>query len=99
MGYLTYLGSHTFMSCSQTIYFLLKVRRARVIKKNRGGFIDRQRKGVARALADVSQKNENKNKATSVYRLVPEIIRYLLWDNLAYETSSAARFPSSSLLV
>ena len=49
-----------------------------MIKKNRGGVIDRQCKGVARALADVSQKNEKKNKATSVYRLAPEIIRYLL---------------------
>ena len=32
--------------CSQTLYFLFKVCRARVIKnKNRGGFTDRQRKG------------------------------------------------------
>ena len=49
------------LACSQTLYFLVEVRRARVIKdKNRGGlacvqtrlytgyegFIDRQRKGV-----------------------------------------------------
>ena len=34
-------------ACSQTLYFLFKVRRVRVIKnENRGGFIDRQRKGV-----------------------------------------------------
>ena len=34
------------LACSQTLYFLFKVRRARVIKnKNRGGFTDRQRKG------------------------------------------------------
>ena len=33
------------LACSQTIYFLFKVHRARVIKnKNRGGFADRQRK-------------------------------------------------------
>ena len=48
--------------------------------KNRGGFIDRQRKGVvvgekenillSRALADVSEKNKKKNKTTSVYSLV-----------------------------
>ena len=35
------------LPCSQTLYFLFKVRRARVIKnKNRGGFADRQRKGL-----------------------------------------------------
>ena len=34
------------LACSQTLYFLFKVHRARVIKnKNRGGFTDRQRKG------------------------------------------------------
>ena len=34
------------LACSQTLYFFFKVRWARVIKnKNRGGFIDRQRKG------------------------------------------------------
>ena len=33
--------------CSQTLYFLLKVRRARLIKnKNHRGFTDRQRKGL-----------------------------------------------------
>ena len=36
-----------YWACSQTLYFLFKVRRARVIKnKKQGGFIDRQRKGV-----------------------------------------------------
>ena len=35
-----------YWACSQTLYFLFKVRRARVIKnKKQGGFID-QRKGV-----------------------------------------------------
>ena len=35
------------LACSQTLYFLFKVRRARVIKnKNRGGFADRQQKGL-----------------------------------------------------
>ena len=35
------------LACSQTLYFLFKVHRARVIKnKNRGGFSDRQRKGL-----------------------------------------------------
>ena len=35
------------LACSQTLYFLFKVHRARVIKnKNRGGFTDRQRKGL-----------------------------------------------------
>ena len=35
------------LACSQTLYFLFKVHRARVIKnKNRGGFADRQRKGL-----------------------------------------------------
>ena len=55
-----------------------------MIKLNRRGFIDRQRKGVvvgeeenrrtffiflSRALADVFEKNETKKKITSVYRL------------------------------
>ena len=35
------------VACSQTLYFLFKVRRARLMKKKkRGGFIDRQCKGV-----------------------------------------------------
>ena len=35
------------LACSQSLYFLFKVRQARVIKnKNRGEFFDRQRKGV-----------------------------------------------------
>ena len=48
--------------------------------KNRGGFIDRQRKWVvvgekenilpSRALADGFEKNKKKNKTTSVYSLV-----------------------------
>ena len=75
------------LACSQTLYFLFKVRRARVIKnKNRGGFTDRQRKGLgwgrrkffifpscaprSSSLVDVFEKNEKKNKTTSVYRLV-----------------------------
>ena len=44
--------------------------------KNRGRFTDRQRKGVGvgekkkrRALADVFEKNEKKNKTASVYKL------------------------------
>ena len=39
---------YVFLGCSQTLYFLFKVRRARVIKnKNRGAFfIDRQCKGL-----------------------------------------------------
>ena len=38
---------HFVPACSQTLYFFFKVRRARVIKnKNRGGFADRQRKGL-----------------------------------------------------
>ena len=34
------------MACSHTLYFLFKVRRARVIKYKPQGLIDRQRKGV-----------------------------------------------------
>ena len=35
------------LACSQTLYFLFKDHRARVIKnKNGGGFADRQRKGL-----------------------------------------------------
>ena len=41
---------HKQIACSQTLYFLFKVRRARVIKNNPrvggGGGIDRQHKGV-----------------------------------------------------
>ena len=82
------------VACSQKLYFLFKVRRARVIKNKNRGFDDRQRKGVgvgkekidfnfisrtshsfshdrfACALADVFEKNENKNKTTSFYRLI-----------------------------
>ena len=75
------------LACSQTLYFLFKVRRAGVIKdKNRGGFSDRQRKGLGMgkekiliflscapcsfSLADVFEKNGKKYKTTSVHRLV-----------------------------
>ena len=35
------------LACSQTLYFLFKVHRARVIEnKKREGFADRQRKGL-----------------------------------------------------
>ena len=69
------------------------------ININRRGFIDRQRKGVvvARELADVFEKNEKKNKTTSVYRLTKRIILYkaykvnsvylLNWINLLYKLS------------
>ena len=40
------LFTHKGITCSQTLYFLFIVRRARVIKYKPQGFIDRQRKGV-----------------------------------------------------
>ena len=46
------------LACSQTLYFLFKVRRARVIKYKPQG------------IYDVFEKNEKKNKTTSVYRFV-----------------------------
>ena len=54
------------VACPQTRYFLFKVRRAYAIKKkkNRGGFIDRQRgRGGGK---------EKKRTKTSVYRLVTQ---------------------------
>ena len=54
------------IACSQGLYFLFKVRQARVIKKTAGEFIDRQRKGafifLSREVADVCEKNEKKKK-------------------------------------
>ena len=79
------------IACSQTLYFLFKVHRARVIKnKNRGGFIDRQRKGVGVALAcsprsrgapfskAVFRKNEKKDKTASGYRVITKEEKVLL---------------------
>ena len=61
---------HLRRVCSQTLYFLCEVRRARVIKnKNRGGFVDHQRKGVGVGEEEAFE-NEKKNKVTSVYRLI-----------------------------
>ena len=59
------------VACSQALYFLFKVRRARVIKnKTAGEFIEGVGVGEEElALADVLEKNEKKNKTTSVYRL------------------------------
>ena len=65
---------------SQTLYFLFEVRQVRVIKnKNRGGSIDRPRKGwgcenflcAMRSLfrAHRFEKNEKKGKTTSMYWL------------------------------
>ena len=52
--------------------FLFKVRRARAIKyKPQGIYGPPAEEGsVSRALADVFEKNEKKNKTTSVYRLM-----------------------------
>ena len=68
------------VACSQAVYFLFKVRRARVIKNNNpGGLNDGQRKGVvvgeeqniifsfSRSALEMKEK---RNK-TSVYRLAP----------------------------
>ena len=62
---------HLRIACSQTLYFLFKVRPARVIKnKNRAGFVDRQRERVGVGEEEVFANNEKKNKTTSVYRLI-----------------------------
>ena len=73
------------VACSQTLYFLFKVRRALVIKYKpqgiygppaQGGiFLSRAPRSFSRAcfareLADVFEKNEKKNKTSSVYRLL-----------------------------
>ena len=70
------------VACSETLYFLFKVRRGRVIKYKPQGIYYRQRKEVVfflplrarsralAALADVFGKNEKKNKTTSVYRAI-----------------------------
>ena len=62
---------HLRIACSQTLYFLFKVRPARVIKnKNRAGFVDRQREGVGVGEEEVFANKEKKNKTTPVYRLI-----------------------------
>ena len=54
----------SILACSQTLYFLFKVRRAHMIKtKPQGIFLSRSR-------ARRTKKNEKKNKTTSVYRLL-----------------------------
>ena len=75
---------YTGVACSQTLYFLFKVLVRRVwviINKPQGIYsVDRQRNGVVvgeeenrrvlALLANVFEKNEKKNKTTSVYRLI-----------------------------
>ena len=73
------------VACSQTLYFLRKVRRALVIKyKPQGIYQQPAQEGggggrflalracshALASLADVFEKNEKKNKTTSVYRLL-----------------------------
>ena len=80
------------VACSQTLYFLCKVRRALVIKYKPQGIYQQPaqegggggrflalrarshalgaRSHALASLADVFEKNEKKNKTTSVYRLV-----------------------------
>ena len=73
------------VACLQTLYFLRKVRRALVIKYKPQGIYQqpaqegggggrflalRARSHALASLADVFEKNEKKNKTTSVYRLV-----------------------------
>ena len=60
------------VACSQTLYFVFKVRRAGVINNYFSLALrarSRSRARLALAHADVFQKNEKKNKTTSVYRL------------------------------
>ena len=56
----------SILACSQTLYFLFKVRRTHMIKtKPLGIFLSRSRSRARR-----TKKNEKKNKTTSVYRLL-----------------------------
>ena len=61
-------AAYFMLACSQTLYFLFKVRRARVIKYGPQG------------IYDVFEKNEKKNKTTSVYSLVScrEVVTIIL---------------------
>ena len=53
------------LACSQTLYFLFKIRRARVMKyKSQGIYC------TLASLAEVFEKNEQENKTTFVYRLL-----------------------------
>ena len=66
-----------WVACSQTLYFLFNVRRGRVIKFKPEGIYWPPAQGgsggggsrALALLADVFEKNEKKNKTTSVYRL------------------------------
>ena len=51
-------AAYFMLACSQTLYFLFEVRRAPLIKYKLQG------------IYDVFEKNEKKNKTTSVYSLV-----------------------------
>ena len=58
------------LACSQTLYFLFKVCRARVLEnKNSEGFIDHSALILTRCVFSKRTKNEKKNKIMSVYRL------------------------------
>ena len=74
------LRSYGYLACTQTLYFLFKVRRARVLKYKpqgnlltasaRGSGVSFSRSALVFALAHRNfEKNEKKKKTTSVYRL------------------------------
>ena len=63
------------LACSQTLYFLFKVCRARVLEnKNSEGFIDHSTLILTCCVFSKRKKNEKKNKIMSVYRLC-------VWEN------------------
>ena len=58
-----------WLACSQTVYFLFKIRRARGIKYKPQGIYWPPALASIAGLAEVFEKNEKKDKITPVHRL------------------------------
>ena len=65
-----YYSNIVVLAFSQTLYFLFKVRLARVIRYKPRGIYWPPAQGGSVVLADVFEKNEKKNKTMSVHRLL-----------------------------
>ena len=71
-----------YLACSQTLYFLFKVRRERVIK-----FIDRQRKGVV-ARARFARRCFRKKRKEKLKKLLCTGYRLLFFENVEFQKIS-----------
>ena len=69
------------IACSQSLYFLLRVRRARVIKTD---FENKEKKNKATSTFFLSRAPRSPNKTTSVYRLFLSLLIFFYFYKIQF---------------